>query len=101
VVQPHAVANDLHREPVTSVQRRRGSHQPRMVHTVTQRPNTPARQPDNALRRITGSLWVTDRRGRWGGIPSVWRSSITRQSGVALDETVHASCGFVPGAGVW
>jgi hypothetical protein len=43
VVEPHAVAHDLHREPVTFVQRRRrGIHKPMLVHTVTQRPNTPA-----------------------------------------------------------
>ena len=33
--------DDLHRVPVTFVQRRRAIHQPRMVHTVTQRPSTP------------------------------------------------------------
>ena len=33
VIQPHTVANDLHREPVTSVQRRHGIHAPMLVHT--------------------------------------------------------------------
>jgi hypothetical protein len=78
VIQPHAVANDLHREPVTPVQRPRGIHQPRMVHTVTQRPNTPdanltmpyravRHQSDRSRPRPVETTAATDARpeGRW------------------------------------
>jgi hypothetical protein len=43
MVQPHAVANDLHREPVTFVQRRRrGIHAPMLVHTRHAATRTPS-----------------------------------------------------------
>jgi hypothetical protein len=49
VIQPHAVADDLHREAVTLVQRRRhGIYERKDGPPPTEQPNTQPRQPDNA-----------------------------------------------------
>jgi len=48
------MADDLHQDAVALIQRRRGIQRRRMVHPVTERPNTQPRQPDPKIKPGTG-----------------------------------------------